>query len=89
MTRSDHLNNIVQQIGGIHYETPTAISLLDSADWGDYYPEVDHDGYLTGDVIGIGEEGYINVCDEVYVRLDTLSPEQLHAQDTLTLSRPS
>tara|TARA_Y100000310_G_C20241205_1_gene604751 strand:- start:102 stop:374 length:273 start_codon:yes stop_codon:yes gene_type:complete len=71
------LPTIAQQTTGMHYRHPTALALIGAIDWGDYYPEVDEYGYLTGGVVAIGEAGYLNVGDDVYVRADTLSEEQL------------
>lgn len=74
------LNIIVQKAEGLHYENPIAVGLINSADWTDYYPEVDGDGYLTGDIINCTSSdanSYINVGDDVYVRKDALSQQQL------------
>jgi len=71
------LESCARENATLHYEDAKAASLMDSLDWDGYYPEVDGHGYLTGDIVDIDTEGYINVDDEVYVREDALSREQL------------
>jgi len=84
-TARELLNIMAQRAVGLHYENPAAVALIDSArkiiGWADCYPEVNRHGYLTGDVIDIGADGYINVGNDVFVREDALSQEQLRDVD--------
>jgi hypothetical protein len=78
------LNIIAQRTAGLHYESPAAVALIGPADWDGYYPEVDEYGYLTGDIVDCTSgdaDSYINVGDDVYVRQDSLSQEQLRDVD--------
>ena len=78
------LNIIAQRTAGLHYENPIAVALTGPADWDGYYPEVDEYGYLTGDIVDCTSsdaDSYINVGDDVYVREDALSEEQLQDVD--------
>ena len=78
------LNAIAQRATGLHYESPTARAVIDPTDWDSYYPEIDGDGYLTGDIVDCTSsdaDSYINVGDDVLVREDALSQEQLQDVD--------
>ena len=72
---------MAQRAAGLHYESPAARAVIDATEWDSYYPEIDEGGYLTGDVVDCGADGYLNVDDDVYVREDALSQEQLHDVD--------
>ena len=79
-TAQELLNVIAQRATGLHYENPIAVALIGPADWDGYYPEVDECGYLTGDIIDVTSsdaDSYINVGNDVFVRKDALSQEQL------------
>ena len=74
----------ISEAVGLHYENPVAVDLIDSQDWTDHYPEVDGDGYLTGNIIDMNSsdaDSYINVDDTVWVRMDALSQGQLRDVD--------
>ena len=75
---------MAQRAAGLHYESPAARAVINPTDWDSYYPEIDEDGYLTGDIIDCTSsdaDSYINVGDDVLVREDALSQEQLQDVD--------
>jgi hypothetical protein len=80
----EQLCAIAQRVAGLHYESPAARAVIDPTDWDSYYPEIDGDGYLTGDIVDCTSsdaDSYINVGDDVLVREDALSQEQLQDVD--------
>lgn len=57
---------------GLHFQDPFVVAAFSRVDWVDYYPEVDSEGLVTGEVIDGYENGYANVDDEALVRIDDL-----------------
>ena len=80
----EQLCAIAQRVAGLHYESQPARAVIDATEWDSHYPEIDEDGYLTGDVVDCTSSDadvYINVGDDVLVREDALSQEQLRDVD--------
>tara|TARA_R100001594_G_scaffold33372_2_gene61954 strand:- start:755 stop:1120 length:366 start_codon:yes stop_codon:yes gene_type:complete len=74
--QNDFLSRITDLHTGIHYQSPRLKKLFEE-EWQDYWPIVNSDGHLTGDITEGGEEGDLLVMDDAIINIDDLTDEQI------------
>ena len=65
----EHLRLLAEEAIGLQYDSAEAQAILDRRDWQDYWPVVNSDGTLTGEIVGC-EDGYLNVDDMAMIPND-------------------
>ena len=76
--REDQLRYRAEMATGLHYNNSVAPAMLKLSrlDWSQYWPVVNSNGLLTGDIVS-GEDGFYNVADMAMIPEWELTPEQL------------
>lgn len=75
MSDAGHLQALATAAEGLHYNSPEAKKILDAGDWQGYWPVVDRQGILTGDITD-SEGAFANVDDLAMISFDDLTPAQ-------------
>jgi hypothetical protein len=70
------LRKLADEATGLYYDSPEAKAIMDRDDWNDWWPIVDGDGILTGDIVG-GDDDYFNVNDMAMVHRSDLTKKQI------------
>jgi len=76
MDRIEHLKELAREASGLHYDSPEARAILDREDWSEFWPAINRDGELTGDIVDSDTPGeWANVDDEAMILLNDLAAE--------------
>ena len=77
-TQDERLRVLAESARGLRYDSAEVAAILDGDDWSQFWPIVDRDGYLTGEITD-SQGDYANVRDLAMISFDDLTPLQLES----------